>query len=87
MNSIRNITVVLSPQEEVLRRAMQKQEQRAIELGWTNLFYDPRSSPDMGKWLGWRARCFGTSPRRGNAELVPDFFGEVVPALDAAYPL
>jgi hypothetical protein len=64
-----------------------RQIAEARQRGWAGLCWICQTSPDMGKWGGHRARLFGIPPGRdAGRELVPDFFSEVVPALDRTYP-
>jgi hypothetical protein len=77
---------------DTLVSANSNQLNEAKRLGWTWLFWNRQSSPDMGKWGGNRARLYGCPPNKREMgdrclEIVPDFFGEVVDALDEVYPL
>lgn len=73
--------------ETELLNAVVRQDSEARRLGWRSLYHNTQSSPDMGKWRGHRSRLFGVPPGGDSAQLVPDFFNEVVPALDTLFPL
>jgi hypothetical protein len=77
---------------DAVAHANANQLDKAKRMGWTWLFWNCQSSPNMGKWGGHRARLYGCPPEKREMgdkcrEIVPDFFDEVIDALDAEYPI